>query len=271
MKFRPCIDIHNGKVKQIVGGTLSDEKGSAEENFVSGMSAGEYAKMFKKDGLTGGHVVMLNAPGSPSRRETEREAFRALSAFPGGLQIGGGITDENALEFIDAGASHVIVTSFAFSDGVINFNRLKDLRRAVGRDRVVLDLSCRKSDGRYKIVTDRWQVISKEEVSRVLFEILLEYCDEFLIHGVDMEGEKSGPDFELVELLSDCAAVLGDGPARITYAGGITDMDQIKRMERISSGKIDYTVGSALDIYGGTLRYADLTGRRGIEQRELKL
>lgn len=187
MKFRPCIDIHNGKVKQIIGGSLLDQGDQAEENFVSAHDAGFYGKLYKKNQLSGGHVILLNAKDSPYYEADRMEAVKALEAFPGGLQAGGGITDENAAYFIHKGASHVIVTSFVFSDGEIRYDRLERLRDAVGREHLVLDLSCRKKEGDYYVVTDRWQKFTKEKMSGSLLKELEVYCDEFLIHGVDVE------------------------------------------------------------------------------------
>ena len=157
MKFRPCIDIHNGKVKQIVGGSLKDAGDTASENFVSEKDAAWYARFYQKDGIRGGHVILLNGADSPYYEETKKQAKQALTAYPGGLQIGGGIRDTNAKEYLDAGASHVIVTSFVFKDGRFHPENLEKMVKAVGREHLVLDVSCRKKDGNYYIVTDRWQ------------------------------------------------------------------------------------------------------------------
>lgn len=189
MKFRPCIDIHNGKVKQIVGGSLKDDGDQASENFVSEQDAAYYARLYRKHGLDGGHIILLNPNTSEYYPDTRSQALSALRAWPGGLQIGGGITADNARGFLDAGASHVIVTSYVFQNGQISTENLNRLVRAVGRDRLVLDLSCRKKDGRYYIVTDRWQTFTGVAIDLPVLEKLSSHCDEFLIHAVDVEGQ----------------------------------------------------------------------------------
>ena len=189
MKFRPCIDIHNGCVKQIVGGSLADRNSSADENFVSEQGVDFYARLYKSRGLTGGHVIILNPAGSEYYEADRRQAFAALSEFPGGLQIGGGVNDENAAEYLEKGASHVIVTSYVFKDGSISFERLERLKSAVRAEHIVLDLSCRKRDGKYFIVTDRWQKFTDMEVTKENILMLKGYCDEFLVHAVDAEGK----------------------------------------------------------------------------------
>src|SRR5262249_8987697 len=147
--FRPCIDLHEGKVKQIVGSTLGDDAQRLRTNFVSPHSAAWFAELYKKDGLKGGHVVMLG-PGNAS------EARSALNAYPGGLQVGGGVTSANAKSWLDSGASHVIVTSWVFRNGTLDWRRLEELRALIGKDHLVLDLSCRRRDTEYFVVTDRW-------------------------------------------------------------------------------------------------------------------
>ena len=249
MKFRPCIDIHNGKVKQIVGGSLSDKGDSAIENYASELNADFYAEMYKKDGLKGGHIILLNPKTSEYYEATKRQAMLALCTYPEGMQIGGGVTAENATEYIEAGASHVIVTSYVFKNGEIHWDNLKKLVEAVGKKRVVLDLSCRKKDGKYFVVTDRWQVFSNVEINATLLTTLAEYCDEFLVHGVDVEGKSSGVEKELVELLAEWNKI------PITYAGGIGSLADLEEFKRISKGKIDFTIGSALDLFGGHLSY----------------
>lgn len=249
MKFRPCIDIHNGKVKQIVGGSLSDKGDSAIENYASELNADFYAEMYKKDGLKGGHIILLNPKTSEYYEATKRQAMLALCTYPEGMQIGGGVTAENATEYIEAGASHVIVTSYVFKNGEIHWDNLKKLVEAVGKERVVLDLSCRKKDGKYFVVTDRWQVFSNVEINATLLTTLAEYCDEFLVHGVDVEGKSSGVEKELVELLAEWNKI------PITYAGGIGSLADLEEFKRISKGKIDFTIGSALDLFGGHLSY----------------
>ena len=249
MKFRPCIDIHNGKVKQLVGASLRDEGNQAEENFVSQKSAADFAALYKKDGLTGGHIIILNSTDSDYYAASKKQALEALNVYRNGIQIGGGIHDKNAKEYIEAGATHVIVTSFVFRDGKVNYANLDSLVKAVGKEHIVLDLSCRKKEGKYYIVTDRWQKFTKETVDLNLLEKLSAYCDEFLIHGVDVEGKSGGMEEELVILLSQWKK----NP--ITYAGGIASIEQIKRFETISGGRLDFTIGSALDLFGGNLKY----------------
>ena len=252
MEFRPCIDIHNGKVKQIVGGSLKDEGNMADENFVSGQDAVFYANLYKKEGFRGGHIILLNARDSEYYEATKKQAMGALQAYPGGLQVGGGITAENAEEFLTAGASHVIVTSYVFCDGKIQMDRLKKLRNAVGKEHLVLDLSCRKKDGKYYIVTDRWQRFTEQMITEDLLEQLAGYCDEFLVHAVDVEGKNGGIETGLVRMLSDYDGI------PVTYAGGVHSWDDIELLKKLGKGKIDMTIGSALDLFGGTLSYERL-------------
>lgn len=249
MNFRPCIDIHNGKVKQIVGGSLRDAGDQADENFVSDMDASDFAKMYRKKGLLGGHVILLNAVDSEYYAADLRQAEAALREYPGGLQVGGGITDANARSFLEKGASHVIVTSYVFSDGKIHFDRLERLSRLVGKEHLVLDLSCRKRDGAYYIVTNRWQKFTEQVLNEELMQRLASYCDEFLVHGVSVEGTGSGIDTELVELLAAHTEV------PVTYAGGIGSYADLERLRSISGGRMNYTVGSALDLFGGSLKF----------------
>lgn len=249
MRFRPCIDIHNGKVKQIVGGSLCDEGNRAETNFASEMNAAFYAEMYKRDGLKGGHIILLNPSGSDYYEETKRQALEALGAYPGGMQIGGGITAENAEYFLDAGASHVIVTSYIFKNGALCEKHLKKLLSAVGRSRIVLDLSCRKKGGEYYVVTDRWQRFTDMKLTDETLTDLSGFCDEFLIHGVDVEGKRSGMEEELVCMLGKW------GRIPVTYAGGIRSAEDIDRLRVLGGGRIDFTVGSALDLFGGELPY----------------
>jgi len=254
MKFRPCIDIHNGKVKQIVGGSLKDDLG-VSENFVAEVGARHFARLYKLNNLSGGHIILLNKSGSEEYEATKKEAFEALEEYPGGLQIGGGINNENAMEFIDAGASHIIVTSYIFTDGMIDFNKLKALREKVSKERIVIDLSCRMRDCEYYVVTDRWQTFTNAKISEELFENLYDYCDEFLIHGVDVEGMRQGIDSYLLGILA------GNCDKTVTYAGGVRDMDDIDTIERFGGGRIDFTVGSALDIFGGDLNFESVCRR----------
>lgn len=249
MKFRPCIDIHNGKVKQIVGGSLKDAGDQAKENFVSEQDAAFYARMYRDAGLRGGHVVLLNGADSPYYEATKQQAFLALGAYPGGLQLGGGVNPENAAEYLDAGASHVIVTSFVFKDGQISWENLEMMEKSAGREKLVLDLSCRKKDDRYYIVTDRWQKFTQVPVTLDLMEELGSHCDEFLIHAVDVEGKAKGIEKEL-------AALLGQYKARpVTYAGGVGSLGDVETLRRAAGGRLDVTVGSALDIFGGPIPF----------------
>lgn len=252
MRFRPCIDIHNGKVKQIVGGSLKDRGDKAEENFVAEENAEHYARLYKQDGLKGGHIILLNKWDSPYFEATKEQAKRALSAYPGGLQIGGGIGKDNALEYLEAGASHVIVTSAVFREGQLSFESLKELSEITGKERLVLDLSCRRRDGNYYIVTDRWQTFTKEAVSLDLLHRLSNYCGEFLIHGVDVEGKGSGMEEKLVKLLS------GWKECPVTYAGGISSFADLEKLYELSGGGLDVTIGSALDLFGGNLKYKEV-------------
>ena len=252
MKFRPCIDIHNGAVKQIIGKSLSDYGSCAEENFVSEKDAAYYARLYKKDGLTGGHIILLNKFGTPEYTQDVKQATAALEAYPGGLQIGGGINEKNAAFFLDHGASHVIVTSYVFKDGRLHLDRLRALSDAIGKKHLVLDLSCRKKNGIYYIVTDRWQNFTNVAVTADILHELSGYCDEFLIHAVDVEGCRCGIEADLIKFLSQYSEIL------TTYAGGIASMDDIDLLNRLGHAKIDFTVGSALNLFGGSLSYEAL-------------
>ena len=249
MEYRPCIDVHNGKVKQIVGSSLDDEGASAQENFVSKRDADFFAEFYAKDGLRGRHVILLNKVGSPYYEDTKRQALLALQTYPNGLQVGGGINADNAQEFLDAGASHVIVTSYVFSDGKINYENLQKLVDAVGKEHIVLDLSCRRVEDEYFIVTDRWQNITKEQITYDLLDNLAKYCDEFLIHAADVEGKSDGIERDLVKLLG------GWGKIPMTYAGGISTYQDIEDVKELGQGHLNITIGTALDLFGGPLNY----------------
>lgn len=286
MQFRPCIDIHNGKVKQIVGGSLKDAGNQASENFVSEQDAAFYAHLYKESGIKGGHIILLNKAGTPEYEADIAQAKKALLEYPCGLQIGGGVNADNAADFIAMGASHVIVTSYVFRDGRIDYERLDKLVRAVGREHLVLDLSCRKktdnivnaymtdlgfgqnsigidkeipsiNDGEcqqenknsYYIVTDRWQKFTDEPLSEKLLAKLSSYADEFLVHAVDVEGKASGVEKELVSLLAKCVSI------PITYAGGVGSYDDIDVIRKLGNGVVNVTIGSALDLFGGRLIY----------------
>ncbi len=261
MRFRPCIDIHNGAVKQIVGSSLRDENsGAAEdsvsesfasENFVSESSAAYYALLYKKYGFSGGHIINLNSKASPMYEASLRAAMEALAAYQGGMQYGGGVTDENAASFLEAGASHVIVTSYVFRDGKLNYVNLNSLVREVGKDRLVLDLSCRLKDDKYYVVTDRWQRFTELEVNIKLFEELAGYCDEFLVHGVDVEGKRAGIDEALVSLLSEVSST-------VTYAGGVRSLEDMELIRVRGRARVNATIGSALKIFGGEISLDDI-------------
>lgn len=252
MEFRPCIDIHNGRVKQIVGGSLKDKGNQAEENFVSQMDGAFYANMYKKAGIRGGHIILLNPVTSEYYEATRAQALLALHSYPGGLQIGGGITADNAAQFIDAGASHVIVTSYVFNNGRIDYNNLEKLVDAVGKSHLVLDLSCRKKDDSYYIVTDRWQKFTDEVITEELLDELSQYCDEFLIHAVDVEGKASGIEKELVSLLGDW------GKIPLTYAGGVHSFEDLRLIKELGHNRVNVTIGSALDLFGGSMKFEDV-------------
>ena len=249
MEFRPCIDIHNGKVKQIVGGSLIDKGNMAIENFVSNQDGAFFANLYKKNNLKGGHIILLNPKNSEYYEATKAQAMLALSAYPGGLQIGGGITSENANEFIKAGASHCIVTSYVFKDGKIYYDRLKALVDKIGKEHLVLDLSCKRVGDEYYIVTDRWQKLTDEKLSPILLDELSEYCDEFLIHAVDVEGKAEGIEYDLVKMLGDW------GKIPVTYAGGVHSYDDIEKIKELGNNKLNVTIGSALDLFGGDLEW----------------
>lgn len=255
MKFRPCIDIHNGKVKQIVGGSLTDKGDMARTNFTAEQSADWFARRYREDSLKGGHVILLNPASSPYFEETRKQALLALKAFPDGLQIGGGIRPENAWSYLEAGASHVIVTSYVFVGGKIKWDHLEKLKNTVGKEQVVLDLSCRKREGEYFVVTDRWQKFTDTRVTWELLDTLSDYCSEFLIHGVDVEGQVSGIDQELVTLLGDWRE---SSAFPVTYAGGISSEEDIQLLKEAGRSRIDFTVGSALDLFGGKISYTML-------------
>lgn len=236
--FRPCIDLHEGKVKQIVGSTLESEAEKLRTNWVSDRPASWFAELYKRDGLEGGHVILLG-PGN------EEQARDALKAYPGGLQLGGGVTLDNAGDWLNAGASHVIVTSWLFRAGQLDWDRLQSLVGRIGKERLVLDLSCRQRGGNYFVVTDRWQRFTEMAVDRQSLEKLARWCAEFLIHAVDVEGLCGGIDEKLVVNLGDWS------PIPVTYAGGANSLADLERVTRLGKGRIDLTIGSALDIFGG--------------------
>ncbi|MCQ2053690.1 MAG: phosphoribosylformimino-5-aminoimidazole carboxamide ribotide isomerase [Fibrobacter sp.] len=266
-KFRPCIDLHDGKVKQIVGSSLSDSGAGLKTNFETDRSSAWFAELYKKDGIKGGHVIMLG-------KGNEEAAKAALAAYPGGLQVGGGISAANAKEYIDAGASHVIVTSWIFPDGKLNRTRLDELVKAIGKERLVLDLSCKRTHSgelcgerlnscgnhsdfsgnrpQWNIATNRWQTLIDIQITEANLEDLAHSCDEFLIHAADVEGKQQGMDDELIKFLA------AHSPIPATYAGGAKSLEDLVHVKEISGGKIDLTIGSALDLFGGKgVKYDD--------------
>ncbi len=262
MDFRPCIDIHNGKVKQIVGSSLKDEGSFAVDNFVSEQDGAFFANLYKDTGIRGGHIILLNKEGSEYYDKTKEQALLSLAAFPGGLQIGGGITAENAKLFLEAGADKVIVTSYVFSDGKINMEHLNKLYDAVGKEHIVLDLSCRycgkRTEGKetsepgYYIVTDRWQKFTTERITDELLDLFAKYAAEFLVHAVDVEGKSGGIEEELVKLLGNW------GKIPITYAGGVHSFEDLEKIYRLGQNKLHVTIGSSLDLFGGDMPYREV-------------
>ena len=244
-KFRPCIDLHEGRVKQIVGSSLSDSGAGLKTNFETDRSPAWFAELYKKDGIKGGHVIMLGKGNVDA-------AKAALAAYPGGLQVGGGITADNAQEYLDAGASHVIVTSWIFPDGKLDRERLERLSKTVGKEHLVLDLSCKRVNKGWKIAINRWQTLIDIEITVETLTDLSSYCDEFLIHAADVEGKQQGMDDELIMFLAE------HSPIPCTYAGGAKSLADLKHCKQISNGLIDLTIGSALDLFGGKgVKYDD--------------
>ena len=240
MRFRPCIDLHDGRVKQIVGSTLTDcHSANLQTNFSSEFPPSHYGRMYRQDNLVGGHVIMLG-PGNG------KAAVDALASWPGGMQIGGGITADNAARWLELGASHVIVTSYVFHEGRLDSDRLRRLCSLTGKERLVLDLSCRWKDDGYYVVTDRWQNFTRLRISKEVLAELADSCDEFLVHAVDVEGKCMGVDERLIELLADCVTI------PTTYAGGVATMRDLLLIRDAGKGRLDATVGSALDIFGGS-------------------
>ena len=245
-KFRPCIDLHQGKVKQIVGDSLTINKADLKTNFISKRSAEDFAKLYAKDKLSGGHIIMLGP-------DNKAAAIEAIQSYPKGFQLGGGISHENAMEWIEEGASHIIVTSCLFNnDGQFVLAKLQDLVRLVGKDKIVIDLSCKKSEGDWFVMKDNWQTKTDLSLNEALLEMLSRYCDEFLIHATDFEGKCQGIDTDLVEFLGMYS------PLPVTYAGGVTSITDLDFIKSVSFGKVDVTIGSGLDLFGGNLvKYKD--------------
>lgn len=249
-KFRPCIDLHDGKVKQIVGSSLSDSGTGLQTNFETNRPSSWFAELYKKDQIKGGHVIMLG-------KGNEIAAKEALAAYPGGLQVGGGINSSNAKEYIDAGASHVIVTSWIFPDGHLNRERLAKLVECVGKEHLVLDLSCKRTSNKgektqWNIAVNRWQTLIDIQITKETLADLAQNCDEFLIHAADVEGKQQGMDDDLIRYLAQ------NSPIPVTYAGGAKSYEDLVHCKEISGGKIDLTIGSALDLFGGKgVKYDD--------------
>eukprot|EP01060_Flectonema_neradi_P033666 TRINITY_DN5716_c1_g2_i1.p1 TRINITY_DN5716_c1_g2~~TRINITY_DN5716_c1_g2_i1.p1 ORF type:complete len:284 (+),score=48.31 TRINITY_DN5716_c1_g2_i1:76-852(+) len=255
--FRPCIDLHSGSVKQIVGGSLSDTGEGLKENFVSEKPARYYAEMYQRDGLTGGHVVMLGTGN-------EDAAKSALQTYPRGLQVGGGINPDNALKWINYGASHVIVTSFMFDGATVSIKKVQQLVDVVGKDRLILDLSCKRTGDEWMVAKDRWQTTTDLKITHENLDMLSQYCSEFLVHAADVEGKCQGIDEDLVKFLGSW------GKIPITYAGGAKSVDDLKLVHQLSNGKVHLTYGSALDIFGGKLvNYADCVAWNNSIQKTL--
>ena len=252
MQIRPCIDIHDGSVKQIVGGSLNDK--GAVENFVSERDAAYFAGIYRELGLPGGHVIILNKAGTEEYEASKAMAEKAFREYPGGLQAGGGINPENAAWFLDAGAAAVIVTSYVFRDGRVDMDRLRAMSDAVGRERLVLDLSCRRKAGEegLYVVTDRWQKYTDEKLSAGLLKKLEEYAGEYLVHAADVEGKAAGIDEEAVRILGDYEGL------PVTYAGGVHEYEDIGIINDIGKGRVNVTVGSALSLFGGKLELKEL-------------
>ncbi|CAK3833008.1 1-(5-phosphoribosyl)-5-[(5-phosphoribosylamino)methylideneamino] imidazole-4- [Lecanosticta acicola] len=240
-RFRPCIDLHAGSVKQIVGGTLSTtDTAGLKTNFTSEHPSAYYAELYRNHDLRGGHVIMLGPGNDGAARE-------ALQAWPGGLQVGGGIRDTNAKEWIEAGAEKVIITSFLFPSGSFSLERLQSVLAALGGDRnkLVIDLSCRRVAPGWRVAMDRWQTITEFEINKENISLLEPFCSEFLIHAADAEGLQAGIDEQLVTHLAQICTI------PITYAGGGRNIQDLELVERLSGGRVDLTIGSALDIFGG--------------------
>jgi len=252
--FKPCIDLHQGKVKQIVGGTLSEGNGTTQVNFESEKPSSWFADLYKKDGIKGGHIIQLGSGNHVA-------AISALEHFPGGMQIGGGINLENAVSYLAAGASHVILTSWVFPHLELDVQRLKSLTDLVGKENLVLDLSCRKQPDGWYIAKNKWQTLTNEKIDGDFLKLASDYCDEFLVHAADVEGKCEGIDEELVEFLGTHTNI------PLTYAGGAKSIHDLNRVKELSGGKVDLTIGSALDIFGGELvSYTDCVAYNRVQE-----
>eukprot|EP00732_Lithocolla_globosa_P003157 Lithocolla_globosa_v1_NODE_2392_length_2024_cov_169.287963.p1 type:complete len:278 gc:universal NODE_2392_length_2024_cov_169.287963:618-1451(+) len=258
-KFRPCIDLHQGAVKQIVGGTLTASGESCTTNFVSSQKPAYFAELYRKHDLTGAHVIKLGPNNDVAAKE-------ALKAWPEGLQVGGGVNLDNCTEWLKAGASHVIVTSWLFVDDEFSFERLKELSEKIGKERLVVDLSCRKSkEGGWFVATNKWQTITKTQITKENLDLICQYCAEFLIHAADVEGLCKGIDRELVEVLGKWVSI------PCTYAGGANNISDLQLVSDLTEGKVDLTFGSALDIFGGkTVKFDDCVAWNAKVKKNMK-
>ncbi|KAI9710791.1 MAG: Histidine biosynthesis bifunctional protein hisB [Candelaria pacifica] len=240
-RFRPCIDLHSGQVKQIVGGTLTTTTSDLKTNYVSKLPASHFATLYKDNELKGAHVIMLGSGN-------EEAARSALAEWKGGLQVGGGITAENAAQWMEWGAEKVIITSYLFPDARFSINRLEAVLSALGNDKekLVIDLSCRRNGDTWFVAMNRWQTLTDMEVDSDSIKLLEPYCSEFLIHAADNEGLQRGVDEQLVQKLAQWCSI------PVTYAGGGRSLEDLEKVKELSGGKVDLTIGSALDIFGGT-------------------
>ncbi|KAI8071225.1 Phosphoribosylformimino-5-aminoimidazole carboxamide ribotide isomerase [Gongronella butleri] len=239
-RFNGCVDLHHGQVKQIVGGSLNDSTpDTLRTNFVSKESPSFYAKLYEQNDVTRSHVIKLG-PGN------DDAAKAALHAWPNHLQVGGGITIDNAEEWLAAGASKVIVTSYLFPGAQFSLKRLQDLSQKIGKERLVVDISCRRQGSQWIVAMNKWQTLTDMTVTKETLEMLSKYCSEFLIHAADVEGLCNGIDEELVEYLGKFVTI------PTTYAGGGRYVSDLALVDKLSQGKVDLTFGSALDIFGGS-------------------
>ncbi|KAI8941013.1 Histidine biosynthesis bifunctional protein hisB [Plenodomus lindquistii] len=240
-RFRPCIDLHAGSVKQIVGGTLNTTTPDVlQTNWTSEHPSAYYADLYRQHALAGAHVIMLG-PGN------DQVAKEALEAWPSGMQVGGGITEKNAREWIERGAEKVIITSYLFPDSKFSKDRLDAVLAALDNDKakLVIDLSCRRKDDKWFVATNKWQTITDFELNKESIALLEPHCSEFLIHAADVEGLQRGIDHELVSRLAEWCSI------PVTYAGGGRSIADLELVKELSKGKVDLTIGSALDIFGG--------------------
>jgi len=145
------------------------------------------------------------------------------------------------------------VTSFCFDGAKFSEAKLAEMVAAVGAERLVLDLSCRAAEGGgWSVAKDRWRTITDLAVTPETLDRLAGQCAEFLVHAADVEGQCGGVDRELVQMLGSWAG------APVTYAGGARSLENLREVDGLSDGKVDLTIGSALDLFGGDgVSYAD--------------